>query len=69
MRWWIVGFIRRLGHEGALENVRVELETARRSLEQAEAMARRVAPVREQDTALETLSDRRPDTLRRRSVA
>ncbi|MBI2168214.1 MAG: hypothetical protein HYU28_01750 [Actinobacteria bacterium] len=43
MRWWVTGVIRRVGNEGALENVRRELEARRFALAQADALARRVA--------------------------
>lgn len=58
MRWWTDGLFRRWGRDGALENVRVELERRRMSLERAEALARRVTPPREDSQA-----------RRRRSVA
>lgn len=42
--WWIDGIVRRVGNEGAVENVRSDLEAKRFALQQADALARRVAP-------------------------
>lgn len=43
MDWWIIGIVRRLGGQGALDNARTEIETRRFQLQQADAAARRVA--------------------------
>jgi len=43
MGWWITGIVRRFGTEGAVANVRMELEAQRLRLGQVDAAVRRLS--------------------------